>query len=113
HTAVRQALAARELDALLVSSLPNILYLTNFKGSSAAVLLTRERLRFITDFRYLTAIEAGRGTAWECPNLEIVRVDQSYDETLATVLASMPRGRVAFEAAHLTVGRHRWFENQL
>jgi len=113
HAAIRQTFAARQIDALLVTSLPNILYLTNFKGSSAAVLLTRERLHFITDFRYVAAIEAGRGTAWECPNLEIVRVDQSYDETLATVLAAMPRTRVGFEAAHLTVSRHRWFENRL
>ena len=48
HTAIRQTLAARGLDALIVTSLPNILYLTNFKGSSAVVLLTPERLQFIT-----------------------------------------------------------------
>src|SRR5947209_16696353 len=113
HQAIRQALAARQIDALLVTSLPNILYLTNFKGSSAAVLLTRERLQFVTDFRYVAAIEASRGTASECPNLDLVRVDQSYDETLAAVLTSMPGARVGFEAAHLTVSRHEWFERRL
>jgi Xaa-Pro aminopeptidase len=106
-------MAAREIDALLVTSLPNILYLTNFKGSSATVLLTRDRLQFVTDFRYVAAIEANRGTAWECPDLELVRVDQSYDETLAGVLASMPRARLGFEAAHLTVSRHRWLEERV
>jgi Xaa-Pro aminopeptidase len=111
--AIRQALAARQIDALLVTSLPNILYLTNFKGSSASVLLTRERLQFVTDFRYVAAIEASRGTTWECPNLDLVRVDQSYDETLAAVLTSMPGARVGFEAAHLTVSRHEWFERRL
>src|SRR5437764_13984100 len=105
HTAVRQVLAARGLDALVVTSLPNILYLTNFKGSSAIVVVAADRLVFITDFRYVTGMDAARGTAWECPGLDLVRVDTSYDEALAVVLATMARARVGLEAAHLTVRR--------
>ena len=70
------------LDALVVTSLPNILYLTNFTGSSAIVVLTADRLHFITDFRYVTAIDGARGTPHECPGLELVTVDGSYDATL-------------------------------
>jgi Xaa-Pro aminopeptidase len=113
HQAIRQALAVRQIDALLVTSLPNVLYLTNFKGSSAAVLLTADRLKFVTDFRYVAAIEGSRGTAWECPNLELVRVEQSYDETLASALGAMTGARIGFEAAHLTVARHEWLEQRL
>ena len=79
HQTVRQACAGQSLDALVVTSLPNILYLTNFTGSSAIVVLTADRLHFITDFRYVTAIEAMRGTPHECPDLELVTVDGSYD----------------------------------
>jgi len=113
HSAIRQTLAARGLDALLVTSLPNILYLTNFSGSAALVLITAERLHFITDFRYVAALDAARGTASECVGAELVRVETSYDETLASVLAAMPRARVGFEAAHLTVARHQWLEAKL
>ena len=113
HTAIRQALLAREIDALVVTSLPNILYLTNFKGSSAIVVLTPDRVVFITDFRYVAAIDASRGTPWECRGLELVRVDTSYDETLVAVLGSMAGSRIGFEAAHLTVSRHQWIENRL
>jgi Xaa-Pro aminopeptidase len=113
HTAVRQVLAARGLEALVVTSLPNVLYLTNFKGSSAIVVLSADRLVFITDFRYVTSMDAARGTGWECRDLDLVRVDTSYDEALAGVLATMPRARVGFEAAHLTVSRHRWLESRL
>ena len=45
HEAVRQALVERSLDALVITSLPNILYLTNFTGSSAIVVLTRTHAR--------------------------------------------------------------------
>ncbi|CAN5582512.1 Xaa-Pro dipeptidase [soil metagenome] len=42
------------IDALLITSLSNIRYLTNFSGSAASVLVTKNKSYFITDFRYLT-----------------------------------------------------------
>ena len=108
HEVVREATARRSLDALIITSLPNILYLTNFTGSSAVVVLTAERLHFIADFRYIETIAATSGTPHECPGLELVTVDGSYDGALAVLLRSMPSARVGFEAAHLTVGRHQW-----
>ena len=108
HQIVRQSLAAQRLDALIVTSLPNILYLTNFTGSAAIVVLTADQLFFITDFRYLTVIGDSRGTASECPGLEIVTVGGAYDVTLAEQLAAHGWSRIGFEAAHLTVDRYRW-----
>ncbi|MEO8257121.1 MAG: Xaa-Pro peptidase family protein [Acidobacteriota bacterium] len=113
HQNIRQACAARGLDALLVTSLPNILYLTNFTGSSAIVVLTADRLYFITDFRYVTALEAMRETPCACPDIELIVVDGSYDGSLAALLRSMPSARVGFEAANLTVARHSWLAASL
>jgi Xaa-Pro aminopeptidase len=113
HQTVRHASALRSLDALVITSLPNILYLTNFTGSSAIVVLTADRLRFITDFRYVTAVTGAVGTDAECPGLELITVDGSYDATLATVLQSMPSSRVGFEAGNLTVSRYDWLKTTL
>jgi Xaa-Pro aminopeptidase len=113
HHAIRQAAASRAADALVITSLPNILYLTNFTGSSAIVVVTPERLHFITDFRYLTSMTDARGTAFECPNLDLVKVEGSYDATLAGLLASLPAHSVGFEAAHLTVSRYEWLRKAL
>ncbi len=107
HHAVRSAMVDRGLDALVVTSLPNILYLTNFTGSSAIVVLTRERLHFITDFRYVTVVTEAQGTATECPGLELVVVQGSYDAALAALLDSLS-GRIGVESAHLTVNRYDW-----
>lgn len=96
HYAIRQELAARQLDALVVTSLPNILYLTNFTGSSAIVVLTADRLRFITDFRYVTAVEGSRGSAYECPDLDLVVVEGSYDATLVATVAALGPQRLGF-----------------
>jgi Xaa-Pro aminopeptidase len=108
HHIVRSELASRGLDALVITSLPNILYLTNFPGSSAIVVLTVEHLFFITDFRYVTVLNDARGTPEACPDLALVTVEGSYDSTLAQLLAQHPWRRIGFEAAHLTVDRHRW-----
>jgi len=112
HRAVATELANRNLEALVVTSLPNILYLTNFTGSSAIVVLDKERLQFITDFRYVTAMSEMRGTAHECPALDLVTVDGSYDATLAAMLSARA-GAIGFEAAHLTVSRHNWLTSTL
>jgi Xaa-Pro aminopeptidase len=108
HRTIRDDLASRGLDALFITSLPNILYLTGFTGSSALVVLTAERLFFITDFRYVTTINDSRGTAAACPGLELVAVDGSYDVTLADLIAANGWRRIGVEAVHLTLARHEW-----
>jgi Xaa-Pro aminopeptidase len=63
------ALAAAEVDLLLVTAPPNVAYLTGFTGSNGQLLLTRDPdgARLITDDRYLD--RAGV----EAPDLEVVR----------------------------------------
>jgi Xaa-Pro aminopeptidase len=113
HHTIRADLVSRGLDALVVTSLPNILYLTNFTGSAATVVVTADRLYFVTDFRYVTTMNATRGTAGECPALELVTVDGSYDATLAGLLGSNGWTRIGVEAAHLTLARHDWLKATL
>ena len=113
HQVIRDACRARSLDALVITSLPNILYLTNFTGSSAIVVIRADRLQFVTDFRYVTALAASRGTPYECPGLELVTVDGSYDSTLLSVIGGLPSARVGVEAAHMTMARHAWLTARL
>lgn len=63
HQRIRLAMEAQQLDALVVTALPNVLYLTNFTGSAAIVVLTADRVHFITDSRYVTAVTAMQATA--------------------------------------------------
>jgi len=108
HDAVRSACARANVDALIVTSRSNILYLTNFAGSSAIVVVTPDHIEFITDFRYVTAVEGLQQGAQACPDLHLTVVDGAYDATLAKLLTSMGLPRVAFEAANVTVSRHNW-----
>jgi Xaa-Pro aminopeptidase len=113
HTSVRGTMAAAGLDALVVTHVPNAFYLCNFTGTAAIAVITGRDVRFITDFRYLTALTELQSGDSACPDLVLERVDQSYEQTLAAVLADLAVARIGYEAAHLTVSRLRWLEAAL
>ncbi len=56
-TRLRRSLAESGLDAMLVSALPNIRYLTGFSGSNALVVVTPTDCLLLTDFRYATQVK--------------------------------------------------------
>src|SRR3954470_22799478 len=108
HDRVRQLMIQQSLDALIVTSLPNITYLTNFSGSSAIAVLTRDRVLFLTDSRYATTMSDLAGSPCACPGLVLEMVEGSYDAKLARVLTKLPGQQAGFEASHLSVARHEW-----
>jgi Xaa-Pro aminopeptidase len=110
---VKDAIVAQGLDALVVTSLPNVLYLTNFTGSSGIAVITPERVIFLTDSRYVTVIEDAQTTEFACPGLDLVKVGASYDATLVEVLTGSPCKRVGFEAAHVPVSRYNYLNERL
>jgi Xaa-Pro aminopeptidase len=49
---LRRQLDERSLDAVLVTHLPHVRYLSGFSGSAGVLLVTRDDAAFVTDFRY-------------------------------------------------------------
>ncbi|WP_033291665.1 aminopeptidase P family protein [Amycolatopsis jejuensis] len=92
------------VDALLVTDLLNIRYLTGFTGSNAALLLHSggdAKTVFCTDGRYTTQSES------EVPDLERV-LDRASARALASRAAGEPAtyGRTGFESQHVSVEDH-------
>jgi Xaa-Pro aminopeptidase len=95
-----------DVDALLVSGIANIRYLTGFSGSNGLLLLTRSRRLFITDFRYDTQT---RDEVGEIADIRIERV--SLWDGLWSALPSFNGIQVlGFESANLL---HRDFQRLL
>lgn len=104
--ALRDVLAAQDLDALLVSHLPNVRWLTGFSGSSALVLITARDLILLTDFRYATQVEEEVDAAVRCRI-----VPRSLWTGLWEALATLPNvQRVGFDSVQLV---HRDFQRLL
>ena len=113
HRSVRKALESASVDALIVTHLPNIFYLTGFTGTAAIAIVTAAKVGLLTDFRYVALVdrmlEGGHG--W--PDAVMVRVQGSYDEALASVIEEWEIKRAGFEAEHLSVSRHLWLTGRL
>ncbi|MFI5233179.1 MAG: M24 family metallopeptidase [Gemmatimonadales bacterium] len=96
--ALRTALEGAGLDALLVSSLPNIRYLSGFSGSSALLVVTARDVLLLTDFRY--SIQANVEAA------AVARVVIEPTSLWARLWSELPAMRdvesIAFESAHVT-----------
>jgi len=108
HQLVREAAARRQVDAVVVTTRSNILYLTNFTGSAAIVVVTPDRIHFVTDFRYVTSLESLQQSPHACPDLDLTVVDGAYDPTLVRLVDSLGLDRLGFEAANMTVSRRDW-----
>ncbi len=54
---LRESLRRKSIDGFLVNDIHNIRYLTGFSGSSALLLITKNKNIFITDFRYKNQAE--------------------------------------------------------
>lgn len=91
-------------DALLISDLTNIRWLTGFTGSNGWVVLTPEHLTLVTDGRY--GEQAVKQMAVAGVNGEVL-VGATSAETLEHLATTCrPLARIGFEADHVTVSEH-------
>ncbi len=106
--ALRSAMLKRgrraPIDALLVSDLTNIGYLSGFGGSAALLLISQTDAVFITDGRYISLVSS------TCPEFTPVEAGGSggYVEALAESLhARDTLTKIGFEDEHVTVKQMR------
>jgi Xaa-Pro aminopeptidase len=98
---VRRAMHNRRLDALLVSSLSHIRFLSGFSGSHALLVLRNKAAFFVTDGRYLlqsrTEVEGFRRTIAKTSLLE---------EVAGTRMLLRAR-RVGIETGSMSIAQYR------
>ncbi len=104
--ALRDGLARADLDALLVTALPNIRYLCGFSGSNGLLLVTSLECVLFTDFRYAEQVRD------EVQPMVQVRIEpvSLWNGLFATLGATVGVDRIGFESAHLL---HRDFQRLL
>lgn len=104
--ALRELLRAAELDALLITDLINVRYLSGFSGSNAALVVHAEdtegderRTRLATDGRYVEQ------AASEVPDIGRV-IERSCDRAIVAAAGHDGVRRLGFESGHVTVDAH-------
>jgi Xaa-Pro aminopeptidase len=97
--------AELDVDALLVTKLANVRYLTGFTGSSAMALLSADGSVFFTDGRY------GEQARHEVPDLTRVASMENLAGAVHDHLRGLRVARLGFERHAVTVAqRDRWQE---
>src|SRR5271166_3143483 len=94
--ALRQALSQQEIEALLVTHLPDVRYLCGFTGSNAALAITAKKAVLFTDGRY---------TAQARQETQSARVKIAKKSVLkeACALLEPSAKRTSYDPEHITV----------
>jgi Xaa-Pro aminopeptidase len=102
---LRAALAAADMPALLVTSRPNVRYLTGFTGSAGMLLVTADDALLVTDGRYRTQ---------SAEQVEGARVDARVEigATMADQRAIFTRALAAFDSVGLEEYSVTWGEQR-
>ncbi len=103
---LRAILAEQGIDALLVTRLVNIRYLTGFSGSAALLLVTPDELLFVTDGRYRDQAADQLGAAGVEARLEVANAGQR--EILREAATGL--GRVGLEADDVSWAQMRRYD---
>jgi Xaa-Pro aminopeptidase len=98
----RRAWARRQakkhgVDALLITHLPDVFYLTGFTGSNAAIVLAGRNTVLFTDGRYTTQ------AAQEAVGVKVVIAAQAAAVAACTWMAGKAIPTCGFDGAHTTV----------
>ncbi len=101
----REWMKAENLDAMLVSSAPNVRWLTGFAGEGLLVA-DAEGLLLCTDSRYVVAASE------EAPDVEVAADRSHLDEAIEGLSVGEPE-RVGFESAHLAYASYEKLEEEL
>jgi len=101
---VRAACGSVGVDALIVTHLPSIAYLTGFTGSAGVLVVTARTLCLVTDGRYRTALE-GLAADGALPDGLQPRIARgAFEPEVERSLADARSARCGVEAAYLPVG---------
>jgi Xaa-Pro aminopeptidase len=104
---LRQSLAEKELDGILVSQPDNRYYLSGFNGSSGFLLITPQDTILATDFRYT---EQARGQA---ADYEIVQITGDIADWFPKLVTDLNLNTLGFEAEDITFAIYRQLTDTL
>ncbi len=106
---MRDAMAAANVEAVLVSSSTNLFWLTGFTGSFGYVLLSATDARFITDSRY--AVQAKE----QVSNMPVVSFStpKSGMQVLKDEMDTLGLTKVAFESVYVTCAQLAQYQEKV
>ncbi|MBM7650446.1 Xaa-Pro aminopeptidase [Bacillus ectoiniformans] len=104
---LRIEMKEKNIDGLLIMSPYNRRYITNFTGSSGAVLISADQALFITDFRYVEQAEKQAG------GFKVIKHTASIYEEIAKQSEDLGIKQLGFEKDHMTFASYEMLKAQV
>lgn len=104
---LQEKLRQRDVEALLVMQPENRRYLSGFTGTAGALVITRQDIYFLADFRYL---EQARQ---ECSGWEIREIKDSTFDSVAEYLPEWKISHLGYDDNFLTHKQSKELEDKL
>lgn len=100
---VQSELQKQELDAILITSSINRRYLTNFTGTAGVALISQDKARFITDFRYTEQATK------QAEHFDVIEHKALIHEELKNQLNELNIKRLGFEKNQVTFATYELY----
>ncbi|MDD5190952.1 MAG: Xaa-Pro peptidase family protein, partial [Dehalococcoidales bacterium] len=100
-TKLRQEMAQREVDAMLISQADNRYYLSGFSGSDGFLVFTAKDAIIATDFRYVEQVKK------ESPHFTLFQIKGRMTDWLLQLLMDIDVQKLGFEAANVSFGLYK------
>ncbi len=104
---LRQKLAEKEIDAILISQPENRYYLSGFDGSAGYLLITPQNTVLATDFRYIE--QAKR----QAVDYEIFPISGDIADWFPGLVAELNLSKLGFESGDITLAVYQQLTNTL
>lgn len=102
---LREAFSKVGVDGIFINSTYNRRYISNFTGTSGAVLISGEKALFITDFRYVEQASS------QCQGFEIIQHKGPILQEVADQAEKLGITKLAFEQDYTTFTEYKNLEN--
>ena len=104
---LQEELAAKEVDAVLITKVPNVTYFSGFRGDSSALLIGKNFRKLITDGRYTEQ------AITQAKNFTLVEQTEGLYKKIVEEIKISGCKRVGFEGLTMTVAEHSYLKKEL
>ncbi|MBI4303672.1 MAG: aminopeptidase P family protein [Chloroflexi bacterium] len=98
---LRQSLAEKELNGILISQPENRFYLSGFDGSAGYLFITQQDTVLATDFRYVEQ------ALQQTPDYRVFQITSETSKWFPELLSELKVSKLAFESGYVTVALYK------
>ena len=102
-----EKISAEEVDALLITKIPNVTYFSGFRGDSSALFVGKNIRKLITDGRYIEQ------ALTEAKNFTLVEQTEGFSKKVAEEIKISGCKKIGFEGLVMTVAQHNYLKKNL